>query len=74
MLSTVELYYFSPTGRTKKAGEIFCEGIAENVKTVNLGIKDKEPGKPEGELVVAAAPVFGGRIPAIATEKLKSIG
>lgn len=73
MLSTVELYYFSPTGGTKKAGEIFCEGIAENVKTVNLGIKDKEPGKPEGELVVAAAPVFGGRIPAIATEKLNRL-
>ena len=43
------------------------------MKTVNLGIKDKEPGKPEGELVVAAAPVFGGRIPAIATEKLNRL-
>lgn len=73
MLNMTELYYFSPTGGTKKAGEIFCEGISRNVKTVDLSLRDKVVEKPEGELVVIAAPVFGGRIPAIAAEKLNEL-
>lgn len=70
MLNTAELYYFSPTGGTKKAGEIFCQGISENVKIVDLGLRDRAAEKPESELVVVAAPVFGGRIPAIVADKL----
>lgn len=73
MLNMTELYYFSPTGGTKKAGEIFCEGISKNVKTVDLGLRDKVVAKPEGELVVVAAPVFGGRIPSIVTERLSEL-
>lgn len=73
MRNMIELYYFSPTGGTKKAGEIFCEGISSNVKTVDLGLRDKAMEEPESELVVIAVPVFGGRIPAIVAEKLKEI-
>lgn len=73
MLNTTELYYFSPTGGTKKAGEIFCQGISEKVKIVDLGLRDKAVEKPESELVVVAAPVFGGRIPAIVAEKLSEL-
>lgn len=73
MLNLTELYYFSPTGGTRKAGKIFCDGISENVKTVDLGIKDKAVEQSESELIVVAAPVFGGRIPAIAAEKLKGL-
>lgn len=73
MLNMTELYYFSPTGGTKKAGESFCEGISENVKTVDLGKRDKAVEKPESELVIIAVPVFGGRIPAIVAEKLNEL-
>ncbi|MDO4305556.1 MAG: EFR1 family ferrodoxin [Eubacteriales bacterium] len=73
MLNIAELYYFSPTGGTKKAGKIFCEGISKNVKTVDLSLRDKAVEKPEGELVVIAVPVFGGRIPAIAAERLNKL-
>ena len=31
MFHTAEFYYFSPTGGTKQAGELFCTGIAEQV-------------------------------------------
>lgn len=31
MLGTVQFYYFSPTWGRKKAGMIFCNGIAEDV-------------------------------------------
>lgn len=73
MLNTVELYYFSPTGGTVKAGKIFCGGISENMKTINLGLPDKMAENPESELAVVAMPVFGGRIPSVAAEKLKKL-
>ena len=46
MLDMIELYYFSPTGGTKKTGEIFCEAIARKVKTVNLGLYGKAAEEP----------------------------
>lgn len=73
MLGMTELYYFSPTGGTEKAGRIFCEGISEKVKEINLCEKKGELEQPESDLVVAAAPVFGGRIPEIVSEKLKKL-
>lgn len=73
MLSQMELYYFSPTGGTKKAGEFFCEGISENVKKVNLGVRNQKIEQPESELIVIAAPVFGGRIPSLVAENLKEL-
>lgn len=73
MLSKAELYYFSPTGGTKKAGEIFCRGIAKGVKLVNWGLRDKKAEQPASELSVIALPVFGGRVPAVAIEKLKEL-
>lgn len=73
MLNRTELYYFSPTGGTKKAGEIFCRGISENVELVDLGSRDAAARQPDSELVVVAAPVFGGRIPAIVAEKLNGL-
>lgn len=73
MLSQTELYYFSPTGGTKKAGEFFCEGISENVKEVNLGITNQKIEQPKSELIVIAAPVFGGRIPSLVAEKLREL-
>lgn len=73
MLSQTELYYFSSTGGTKKAGEFFCEGISENVEEVDLGVRDRKPEQPKSELIVIAAPVFGGRIPSLVAEKLKEL-
>ena len=73
MLDMIELYYFSPTGGTKKTGEIFCEAIARKVKTVNLGLYGKAAEEPEGEVVVVAVPVFGGRVPSVAAEKLAEL-
>lgn len=73
MIHTVCYYVFSPTGGTKKVGEIFCRSIAENVKTVDLGGHDQKVENPEGDLAVIAVPVFGGRVPNIVTERLKKL-
>lgn len=73
MLNMTELYYFSPTGGTKKAGEILGKGISKNVKAIDLSILGRAVEKPKSDLVVIAAPVFGGRIPAIVEEKLNEL-
>lgn len=71
MLKTTELYYFSPTGGTKKTGEIVAAAIAENVKAINLAEKVVE--NSVSEAVVVAVPVFGGRIPTVVLEKLNKL-
>lgn len=73
MLNTATLYYFSPTGGTKKIGSGFCEGIAKTVKEVDLGKRDPALEQPAGDIVAAAAPVFGGRLPALVAEKLRML-
>ncbi len=71
MLEKVGLYHFSPTGGTKKVGEIFCNALAENVHKVNLMKEDAR--LVEAEVVVFATPVYGGRIPQIVAERIKTM-
>lgn len=73
MLKSTELYYFSPTGGTRKIGEIVAGAMAEKVKLTNLGERKALGKTSECEVVIVAAPVFGGRIPAIVPEKLKAL-
>ena len=37
MLSHITLYYFSPTGGTKKTADIVCHALAEQVTAIDLG-------------------------------------
>ena len=43
MKEKVILYYFSPTGGTKKVGMIFSKAFAGSVEEVNLGAKGCKP-------------------------------
>lgn len=67
----IDLCYFSPTGGTRKAGEYFCNSLAEEVRTIDLS--EKVFQQPICDLVVVAVPVFGGRIPEIVTEALRRL-
>ena len=58
MVTMAELYYFSPTGGTKKAAELFCAGVAEHTEQIDLCSRGQEPKQPESGLVVLAAPVY----------------
>lgn len=71
MLNKVDFYYFSPTGGTKKAGEILAEAMAEKVTFFDLGSREAMKEAAGGDVAVVAVPVFGGRVPTVATEKLK---
>lgn len=72
MLKNVQLYYFSPTGGTKMVGDMFCNAIAEQTVAVDL-MKKETVSDPECDTVVFALPVFGGRIPMVAAEKIASL-
>lgn len=73
MLKKTQLYYFSPTGGTRKAAEIFTKEISEDFNGVDIGAADELMMESDDELTVIAAPVFGGRIPAIVAEKISKL-
>lgn len=68
MLQNVDFYYFSPTGGTKKAGEALAAVLAESVNAIDLAAKTLSA--PASDVVVVAVPVFGGRIPALVSDRL----
>ena len=71
MLDKMEVYYFSPTGGTKKVSSIFADAMEKEVIWHDLGSKEPTMEKPEGEMTVVASPVFGGRIPSVVREKIE---
>lgn len=73
MLKCVSFCFFSPTGGTKKAGGIFCREIAEKVTEIDLTAQGFDGAALEGDLTVIAAPVYGGRIPQLAAERIRML-
>lgn len=72
MLKSVDLYYFSPTGGTRKCGELFCRALADEVNAVDLGAKGGAL-PPAQAVAVFALPVFAGRLPQPAAERLSAL-
>lgn len=73
MVQKSALYYFSPTGGTRRVGSAFAAAAAQSVRELDLGVRDQTPEAPACDLAVFALPVFGGRIPAPAAKKLRSL-
>ena len=76
-IKTVTLAYFSPTGTTKKVLEGIADSVGANtVQHIDLTMPDilskKIPEIYEG-LVILGAPVYAGRIPPEAEERLMKI-
>lgn len=67
---------FSPTGGTKRACEYICEGMSKDIVVTDLCVKEEQlcfPKINEDDLAVVAMPVFAGRVPALAVDRLKRI-
>ncbi len=73
MFKKATLCCFSPTGGTEKAAKAFCHELAEEVQWINLMEDEASYPDIEGEIVVAAAPVFSGRVPDVEIERLKRL-
>mgnify|MGYP000429990615 CR=1 FL=1 len=65
--------YFSPTGTTERVvkhmGESF--GSMENIDLSRRDMKNHE--MKQGDFCIVGVPSFGGRVPGIATERLRKI-
>lgn len=73
MSDKMEVYYFSPTGGTKKVSDIFAAAVGKDAVWHDLRDKQTPTEQPQGELIIVAAPVFAGRIPSVVREKIKTL-
>ncbi|MDE6450773.1 MAG: 4Fe-4S binding protein, partial [Odoribacter sp.] len=67
---------FSPTGGTRKVCEYICEGIDKKPLVTDFCVKERQirvPDIQEEDLVVIAMPVFAGRIPVLAVDRIRRI-
>ena len=70
--------YFSPTGGTKKAADRVCQTLFQGQEIVQIDLSQPEEDFSkyqfeEEDVCVVAMPSFGGRVPAIASQRLSQI-
>ena len=67
---------FSPTGGTRRVSEILCKGMDKESCVTDLCVKAADiqlPHIQEEDLAVIFMPVFAGRVPALAVERLRMV-
>lgn len=71
----VSVVYFSPTENTKKTLKAMAEEIGNNVEEFDLTCpkEDQRVQFGKDDFVIFGAPVYGGRIPEVARERLEDI-
>lgn len=67
------LAVFSPTGGTEKIAQAVAQGMDLPVRVVDLCRETAVQTVAANELLVAALPVFGGRLPALARQRLEQL-
>ncbi len=70
------LIMFSPTGGTEKAAKILCSALGSETEVFDLASMAFNPDgflPDSGGVAVIALPSYGGRVPALAAERLKKI-
>jgi ferredoxin len=77
--SKIILIYYSPTGTSKKILEGVANGLGgKGVQHINLtpfrmDLASKSHFIPMNRLAVFAVPVYGGRVPTVAAQRLKAV-
>ena len=64
---------FSPTGNSRKSALAMANAVADTVEVIDLTAAAALRIIPASELAIFAAPVYGGRIPAVARERFEAI-
>ncbi len=72
MIPALDVYSFSPTGGVKKVAGALAAALSENIIPHDLGRRGA-PTPAEAEVVLLAAPVYGGRIPTMVAEKVRQL-
>ena len=65
--------YFSPTGGTKKCAGLLSEGLGSAAQCIDITVHGVTPALCGDDICVVAVPSYGGRVPAIATERLREL-
>lgn len=76
LLMTIHQITFSPTGGTRRVSELLCKGLGGASTYTELCTKHQDlklPHIAQDDLVVISMPVFAGRVPALAIERLQAI-
>lgn len=70
----LETFYFSPAGTTKAIVDILSDALGMETSHHDLTVKPAHPDiKTSGDLVIFAAPVYAGRIPPLAAQRLAGV-
>jgi formate hydrogenlyase subunit 6/NADH:ubiquinone oxidoreductase subunit I/flavodoxin len=75
-ISKVKLVYYSPTNTSKRTGRAIVQGTGLDYDYIDLTLPDADSKNYEiaaDELVIISAPVYSGRIPSIAVNRLKKL-
>lgn len=64
---------FSPTGTTQKIGDEICKGICDEFTKIDLSAEIESKTIDSDAVIVVAVPVYGGRVPHIAAERLMKL-
>lgn len=74
MNQKVSIVYFSPTGNTRKTLEAMAEAVSNHISSIDLSCRDEVKRQfSKNDLVLFGMPVYGGRIPAVAKERMEGI-
>jgi flavodoxin len=65
--------HFSPTGGTLRVADILVEGLQGEYQQIDLCHEIDNINMNEGDVCLISVPSYGGRVPAIAIDRLKKI-
>ena len=65
--------HFSPTGGTQIVADILAEGLQGEYQQIDLCHETDNIELNEGDVYRGSVPSYGGRVPAIATDRLKKV-
>ena len=65
--------HFSPTGGTRRVADILIEGLQGEYQQLDLSHEIDKIDLNEGDVCLVSVPSYGGRVPAIAIDRLKKI-
>ena len=65
--------YFSPTGGTRRIASRLASALCPGAEELDVTVRPAAREFAADELAVIAAPVFGGRVPALSVERLRGI-
>ena len=75
-ISKIKLVYYSPTGTGKRTVEAIRKGMGIDYDVIDLTPPDaefKSHALANDELAIISAPVYSGRIPAVAAKRIKTV-